>query len=199
MLHFTCQSWYLNHLWNTQQGLKHQSLAKKTGLGFQIHGMQSVQLKENIMWLHQRHKGISKLLEAFNVFEKKFRGRCLQCVHKLGSNINAFCSSHWEIQTMFNPDRCQRSSTEEGIHPTPQVSESWHVNTAEETCYRGWERPGPAGCWGVTTRPDCIILSGGKLSLLTHNIHPDDNGQELHWSEGVFPCDRGFIRLSRMD
>lgn len=57
---------------------------------------------------------------------------------------------------MLSPDSCQKSGTEEGIHSTLQVSESWHVNTAEKTCNRGWNEQGLAGCGGVTTKQDYI-------------------------------------------
>ncbi len=55
---------------------------------------------------------------------------------------------------MLSPDRCQKSGREEGIHPTLQLSENWHVNTAEKTCNRGWDEQGLTGCRGVTTRQD---------------------------------------------
>lgn len=73
---------------------------------------------------------------------------------------------------MLGPDRRQKSGTEEGIHPTLQVSESWHVNTAEKTCNRGWDVPGLASCRRVTTRQDYIW-------------------SKEYWSEPVFA--KGFI------
>ena len=78
---------------------------------------------------------------------------------------------------MLSPDRCQNPGTEEGIHPTLQVSESWHVNTAEKTCNRGWDEQGLAGYRGVTTSQENIMQR--NKNLLIENIHPDDNVQEL--------------------
>lgn len=64
---------------------------------------------------------------------------------------------------MLSPDRCQNPSTEEGIHPTLHVSESWHVNTAEKTCNRGWDEQGLAGCRGVTTSQENIWCRETKI------------------------------------
>lgn len=69
-------------------------------------------------------------------------------------------------QRKNDPDRCQKSGTEEGIHPTRHVSESWHVNTAEKTCNRGWGEQGLAGCRGVTTRQDYICNRQTQVSSL---------------------------------
>lgn len=96
---------------------------------------------------------------------------------------------------MLSPDRCQRSGTEEGIHPTLQLSQSCHVNTAEKTCNRGWDEQSLAGWRGVPTRQDYTHRAQNP-SPLSHNIHPDNNGQQLLWSKPVFVC-LGLLKLHR--
>ncbi len=63
---------------------------------------------------------------------------------KKSSDVSALRQPHDRCEIQTGPEKSQKSGTEENIHPTLQVSEGWHVNTAEKTCNRGRDEQGPA-------------------------------------------------------
>lgn len=69
------------------------------------------------------------------------------------------------------------------------------MNTPEKKKKRHSTEGGMNWVWPGAEESQQSRIAYMELVTLSHNILPDDNGQQLHWSDSVFPHAEGLIRL----